>query len=574
MEQNFLSRFRLVSECWMKTAKEQPDKDAVVHWIAGEEPFRWTYGSLIQTAIKIAAKLKEKNIKQGEICAIIIRHNKYFYPLYLGISFAGAIPSVLAYPNARLHPDKFRAGLEGISKRSGIDWIFTEKELESVIEPLVTKEGSTIKGIYYPLDWDLDGSVGNNEIEKIIKDLDSVKSEDTFLLQHSSGTTGLQKAVILSHREVIDHVSNYGKSIGLQDDDIVISWLPFYHDMGLIAAFHLSLAAGITLVQIDPFQWVMAPELLLEAVTKEKGTLAWLPNFAYNIMADKIHEDDLQGFNLDTIRMLINCSEPVRAESHDKFLNRFKKYGFNEGALAACYAMAETTYAVTQTLPGVPAKIISLDRQALSKGMVKLAEENTTIRKCVSSGVLIDGCDIKIIDDDLNVLPQEMVGEIVIKSVSLFDGYRNYPEKTAEVLKDGWYYSGDYGFKYEDEYYVIGRKKDIIIVAGENIYPEDVEDALGKVEKVIPGRVVAFGEENIELGTEEISVIAETELTDKTERKQLYRKIIEAGMQVNVTISNVYLVPSRWLIKSSAGKPSRKDNKSRILNENNQWRVE
>ncbi|WP_337866672.1 hypothetical protein [Ignavibacterium sp.] len=149
----------------------------------------------------------------------------------------------------------------------------------------------------------------------------------------------------------------------------------------------------------------------------------------------------------------------------------------------------------------------------------------------------------------------------------MFDGYRNYPEKTAEVLKDGWYYSGDYGFIYDNELFVIGRKKDIIIVAGKNIYPEDIEDMVGRIENVLPGRVIAFGEEDNELGTEVISVIAETNLIQENDKKQLIYKIKAEGMAIDLSIKNVYLVPPSWLIKSSAGKPSRSANKQRILEE-------
>ena len=147
----------------------------------------------------------------------------------------------------------------------------------------------------------------------------------------------------------------------------------------------------------------------------------------------------------------------------------------------------------------------------------------------------------------------------------MFDGYRNYPEKTAEVVENGWYYSGDYGFKYEDEYYIIGRKKDIIIVAGKNIYPEDIEDAVTQTEGVIPGRVVAFGEESLDMGTEQVSVVAETKAESESDKNQVRMNILKSGMAIDVNIHKVYLVPPRWLIKSSAGKPSRKANKERIL---------
>jgi fatty-acyl-CoA synthase len=146
----------------------------------------------------------------------------------------------------------------------------------------------------------------------------------------------------------------------------------------------------------------------------------------------------------------------------------------------------------------------------------------------------------------------------------MFDGYRNYPEKTAAAMRDGWYLSGDYGFKDGGDYYIIGRKKDVVIIAGNNIYPEDVEAVIKGLAGVIPGRVVAFGEEDPRFGSERLSVVAETPLTDEAERRKLRMEIIKAGMAIDVTITNVYLVPPRFLVKSSAGKPSRSANKERV----------
>jgi len=159
-----------------------------------------------------------------------------------------------------------------------------------------------------------------------------------------------------------------------------------------------------------------------------------------------------------------------------------------------------------------------------------------------------------------------LVGEIAIKSISMFDGYRNYPEKTSEVISDGWYFTGDYGFKHKDEFFVIGRKKDIIIVAGNNIYPEDIEDVVNQSNGVIPGRVIAFGEEDQKMGTEQVSVVAETKSETESEKNLIRMNILKSAMAIDVNIHKIYLVPPRWLIKSSAGKPSRKANKERLLN--------
>jgi len=550
---------------WCSNAEKHPDRDAIVHWVAGEEPYRWTFANLISAAESLSVSLIENGIKRNEVCAIIIRHNKYLYPLYLAIDNVGAIPAILAYPNPRLHPDKFRQGIEGMSQRSGLDWIFTERELEPTIRPLIEKQNSTIKGLHFPLEWDKDRTIQQEMRKTIMEVHNSTRSSDPLLLQHSSGTTGLQKPVLLSHRAVIQHAQYYGEAIGLNNNDRIVSWLPLYHDMGLIAAFHVPLAFGIPTVQLDPFEWVLVPSLLLEAISKEHGTISWLPNFAYNILADKIREEDLQGISLESWRMIINCSEPIRHDSHLKFIRTFLPYGLNPTSLSTCYAMAETTFAVTQTPPNREPSIVSVDRIELSKGRVRVTTDVNNSRICMSSGKTIRGCKVKIVDNEREAVDDGIIGELVIQSDSMFDGYRNYPEKTAEVLLDGWYYSGDYGFKYGDDFYIIGRKKDIIIVAGNNIYPEDIEDALIKVDGIIPGRVVSFGEEDKEMGSEQISVIAEIHACSEAKRKELRLKIVEAGMAIDVSIRKVYLVPPRWLIKSSAGKPSRNANKERIL---------
>jgi acyl-CoA synthetase (AMP-forming)/AMP-acid ligase II len=555
----------LLWDRWLSHASRKPSSTAIVHYVAGEEPFVWSWKNIADRACRYAAILRDAGVRPGQVCALILRHHREFYPIYMAVEALGALPAVLAYPNPRLHPDKFRQGLEGMAQRSGLDFILTERELEPMVRPLVRNAASTIKSILFPLEWSNEAAMTSASAPAVFHQ--KLSPDSPCLLQHSSGTTGLQKPVVLSHRAILEHVQRYGASIVLKADDKVCSWLPLYHDMGLIAAFHMPLAAGIPTIQIDPFEWVIAPVLLFDAISTHKATLCWLPNFAYNHMAERIHDDDLEGIRLDSIRMFINCSEPVRASSHDRFAQRFEKIGVNRSALAACYAMAETTFAVTQTPPGSEAPWIDADRQVLRQGRFILAQADTPPRRCVSSGAPIDGCDVRIVDERRAELPDGQVGEIVVRSVSIFDGYSNNPEQTAKVLEKGWYYTGDYGFRLGREHYIIGRKKDIIIVAGKNLYPEDIEDAVNSATGVYPGRVIAFGAEDEAAGTEQICVVAETDAASDDQRKHVRRAVVEAGMRVDVTISRVYLVPPRWLIKSSAGKPSRSANRDRALSE-------
>ena len=547
-----------VWDVWEHHARQKRSSTAIVHWTAAEGPHRWSWESLIGRAEEFASQLINRGVQYGDVCAMILRHHPDFYPLYMGVIRAGGIPAVLAYPNPRLHPEKFRQGLQGMASRSGLDWLLTEADLVPALVPAFKE---TRVKLLVPLDWPRDSS----QPDKVFSPRRS-EPESPCLLQHSSGTTGLQKAVVLSHRTVIEHVNAYGSFLGISASDCVVSWLPLYHDMGLIAAFHLPLALGVPTVQIDPFEWVVAPALLLHAIASEGGTLTWLPNFAYHLLADRVHDDELEGIDLGGMRMFINCSEPVRAEAHSRFWERYREKGLRRDSLSSCYAMAEATFAVTQTPPGQAARTLKLSSTALSRGRVIPAGEGEATRECVSSGVAIPHCDLRVVDDNGADVQQGTVGEIVLRSPYLFSGYRNNSEATAAVIRDGTYYTGDYGFVDNAEYFVIGRKKDLIIVAGNNLYPEDIESAVAAIDGVLPGRVVAFGVFDKATGTEQVWIVAETEIEDDG-RDSLRSAVVQAGMTIDVTIANVVFVPRRWLIKSSAGKPSRSANRDRVLKE-------
>ncbi len=540
---------------WCRHADADPEREAIAFVRAGEPTERWRWGELVQRARLYAGWLQAAGVATGDTCAIISRHHKEFFPVYMAISALVAIPAVLAYPNARLHPDKFRAGLVGMARHSGLNWILCESELTPTIAPLTQAAGSTVRGLLAPYEARLDHELTHAP---------QVSADAPGLLQHSSGTTGLQKAVVLSHRAILEHVSRYGRAIAANEQDRIVSWLPLYHDMGLIAAFQLPLALGIPTVQLDPFEWITAPILLPEALSAERGTLSWLPNFAYALMGARLREDELEGLSLAHLRMLINCSEPVRAEAHDALLQRLAPLGLRSTALAASYAMAEATFAVTQTPPGQRSKELTVSRDALTQGKVVIDPGSAPTRICVSSGVAIDGCEVRVVDAAGDALPEREVGELAIRSLSMFDGYRNRQDLTAEVVRDGWYYTGDYGFRHGDEWFVVGRKKDLIIVAGKNLYPEDIENEIATVDGAIPGRVVAFGRYDAETGTEHVCAVAETSVPEPAQQA-LRERIVAAVQRIDVTLSELHLVPPRWLIKSSSGKPSRSANRDRLL---------
>ncbi len=541
-----------ITDQWQSLASSSPDREAIVFLRADGTEHRWTWGHLYARARHYAAASEASQIKRGDVCALMFRHHPELYPLYMGLMLRGAIPAILSHPNPRLHQDKFRDGLSGMARKSGLVHLLTEREFAQTVTPVVESHETTLSSLHFPLEWP------SCEPSPITP----ADSEAPCLLQHSSGTTGLQKAVMLSHATVADHVERYAAALQLTERDRVVSWLPLYHDMGLIAAFHLPLALGIPSVQLDPFEWVLAPELLLQAMHRERGTVVFQPNFAFSHLALRAHDDELEGVRLDHVRVFVNCSEPVRAQTHARFEARFAKYGVRPEMLSACYAMAETTFAATQTRPGTRATELSVDREALAQGRV-IPSDDETATTLVSSGMPIADCTVRVIDDEGNPLDEGHIGELVVRSRSLALGYRNDSERTAQRFKEGAYYTGDSGFIWNNECYVLGRKSDLLIVAGKNLFPEDIEAVVSEVAGVLPGRVVAFGIDDEALGTQQVAIIAETEVA-KEAHIALELAIKQAALAIDVAIRQVFLAPPRWLIKSSAGKPSRSANRQRI----------
>jgi fatty-acyl-CoA synthase len=541
---------------WTRHADRSPNREAFAFVRAGEPTLRFTWSDLLQRATYFAHWLRNAGVKAGDTCAIMTRHNADFCPLYLAACGIGAIPSVLAPPNTRLHPDKFREGLLGIARQSCLDWMLIEQDLEAALLPLISAEGSTIRGVLRPFSAALTATTDRIECPS--------SPDHPAVLQHSSGTTGLQKAVMLSHRMILEHATSYGSAIDVNPDDRVVSWLPLYHDMGLIAAFHLPLALGIPTVHLDPFEWIAAPILLIEALAAERGTLSWLPNFAYTLMGTRLRDEDLDGLSLSSVRLLINCSEPVRPDSHAALLARLGKVGLRARQFAASYAMAEATFAVTQTPVGAGVRELLVARDALQAGVARAPQPGELTRACASSGAPIAGCEIRAFNDCGAEVAEHEVGELGVRSTSLFTGYRNRPDLTQGVMRGSWYMTGDYGFRSDGEWFVVGRKKDLIIVAGKNLYPEDIEAAASSVAGVIPGRLVAFGMDDQSTGTQHVCVCAETEAA-ASHHPSIQQRIVTAVQAIDVTVNDVFLVPPRWLIKSSSGKPSRSANRDRIL---------
>jgi acyl-CoA synthetase (AMP-forming)/AMP-acid ligase II len=374
--------------------------------------------------------------------------------------------------------------------------------------------------------------------------------------------------VALAHTAVLNQIASYSQAIHLNEQDVIVSWLPLYHDMGLIAGFLLPLVQGIPLVLMSPFDWAKHPALLLRAIDNHRGTLCWLPNFAYNHCARRIRRRDKESLSLASMRLFINCSEPVRHSSHRLFLEQFAANGVAVEMLGVSYAMAENTFAVTQTPPGQPAKLDRVDEQELvGNGYAKPVEpEHPHAVEKVSCGQAITGTAVAVLDAHGYLLPDRHVGELAIQSNCMLTAYYRRPD--LRPFRNGWYKTGDQGYMVDGQVFVIGRSKDLIINAGKNIYPQDIEAVVNGVPGVHAGRAVAFGVPDEKEGTELIAVVAEVQTEDPETRQKINKTIRqEVGQQIAVSVSYVHLVGPKWLIKTSSGKIARIANREKWLAE-------
>ena len=554
---------------------EQSPRSIAVRLLVNKTPDKViSFHGLIQGSAGYSAALQQAGVHPGEVVILILKHSTDLLYAFFGAVLHGCIPAIMPFLTEKLSPEQYRHSLMSLFKITAPAAIITYPEFLGEVRRAITP-GSSVREIISCNRINTTQDIKSISFESGVNRL----PEDIVLLQHSSGTTGLQKGVALSHQAVFNQLSSYSHALELDSSDVVVSWLPLYHDMGLIAGFLLPILSKIPLVLLSPFDWVRAPHMLLKAVTKYKGTLSWLPNFAYNFCAQKIRPRDLEGIDLSSWRAVSNCSEPMYYRSHQMFMDRFQGYGLHPSALTTCYAMAENVFAVSQGGIKGPVTIDRISQHSLLVDRVAVpCNNNDDAINMLSAGRPIANTQVKILDQSHIQLPERHLGEIALSSNCMLTGYYNRPDLSSSTFHHGWYLTGDLGYIADGEIYITGRKKDLIIVGGKNIYPQDLESLAGEVHGVHPGRVVAFGIPNETTGTEDVVMIAEVDthdhnLTDDDfyNLPEFNRISDEIRLRVtrgsDIALRFVKLVHRGWLIKTSSGKIARNANRERYLAE-------
>jgi len=386
-----------------------------------------------------------------------------------------------------------------------------------------------------------------------------ISPDDIAFLQYTSGSTGQPRGVTVTHGNLAVNAGYIGEAMGYGEEDVVVSWLPLYHDMGLIGTFMQSIFTGCTSVLMPPSAMLVRPATWWEAVSKYRATVTGAPNFAYALSARRVSREQLEKLDLSSLRVTFNGAEPVRADTMTQFAAAFAPAKFNPATLFPCYGLAEVTLFASggPCLSGVKTQCVS--RDGLSKGHIEVADTSAgNMQTLVGCGPVARGLKLRIVNPDTGkACKPGHVGEIRISGPSVSPGYWKKPEVNAEVFAKGELRTGDLGALVNGELYITGRIKDVIILAGKNHYPQDIEATAERAHEALrPGCVVAYG---TNLDDPKLGIVAELRAETPSESLPDIAQAIARAVSTEhaVPVSRVTLIPAGRLPKTSSGKLQR-----------------
>jgi fatty-acyl-CoA synthase len=524
------------------------DRDFLTLVEADGQTLTFTYPMLRENAAAWAERYRGAGLVAGERIVIILNHSPALYASYLGALLGGYCPAFFAPPSEKTAQADYARSVGQLLAQTGAEIVVTDHDLRRRLgNEIGWFRGFTEAGAFCEM-----GSPPPRPAAD--------QSAPYLFLQFSSGTTGIKKGVGISAAKLLWQVDAYAKELEIGPDARIATWLPLYHDMGLITCYFLPLLLGIPMIAVSPFDWVRQPAILLDMISLTRATHCWLPNFAFNFLATRLPQSEMRDWDLGCIEALVNCSEPIHAESHRLFLDRLAPHGIRPAMIRTCYAMAETTFAVTSSASLADGPLTEIvDPNTLNRDLLVKTVAGTG-RPTVTSGRALPGIDIRILSTLNAPLPEGHLGEIAVRSPSRFDGYLANRDAGADLQSH--FSTGDLGYMRNGELFVVGRIKDTIIIGGKNIYPQDIEAVCNEVEGVRPGRCVAFGVDNPELGTENLIVIVEAMSDEAASREKVRARLFQAIVaRTDATPADVIAVPHMYLRKSTSGKISRSKNR-------------
>jgi 1-acyl-sn-glycerol-3-phosphate acyltransferase len=527
--------------------KTLPDRPHIHFFSDEEEAEVVSYRRLRERAGLVAAGLLERGIQPGEPVAIMLPTTADYFFTFFGILLAGGVPVPLYPPvrMAQLEDHLLRQGV--ILANCGAATLVTMPEAIRFARILKSQRPS-LKNLV---------TVEELSAHPGVFTEPASGAGDVTLLQYTSGSTGHPKGVVLTHANLLANIRAMGKAIAVDDTDVFVSWLPLYHDMGLIGTWLSSLYYAIPLILLSPLDFLARPKRWLWAIHRYRGTLSPAPNFAYEICLTKLTDEDLAGLDLSSWRCAFNGAEPVSPNTLERFCARFAPYGFRREAMMPVYGLAECSVGLAFPPVGRGPLIDRIGRQEFIRSARALPAPATEEKalQFVACGRPLEGHDIRVVDAAGRELPERQEGRVQFRGPSACSGYFHNLEETRRLFAGEWLETGDLGYIAEGDLFVTGRTKDLIILAGRNIYPHELEEAVGNLPGIRKGNVAVFGSTDAASGTERLVVLAETRETDPEILSGLRAKINALALELLETpVDDVILAPPRTIPKTSSGK--------------------
>jgi 1-acyl-sn-glycerol-3-phosphate acyltransferase len=525
---------------------------AHIHLI-GAKPGVWTmtYGALWQGAQEIAAGLANEDLPRSSAVAIMLPTDEDFFQVFLGVLLAGCVPLPIYPPMRRTQIAEHLRRQAGILRNAETPLLITTPEA-TLFGRLIQAQVACVREVRSP------GGLRRAVEAEIIPQLGG---EDLALLQYTSGSTGDPKGVMLSHANLLANIRALGQALDVTSRDVVVSWLPLYHDMGLIGAWLGSLYFASPFVVMPPLTFLARPERWLKAIDRFRGTISPAPNFAYEFAVSKVRDEAIEGLDLSSWRVASNGAERVARQTVERFIERYGPHGFRAEAMTPMYGLAESAVALTTSPLGRGPHFDRVQRRDLANWgrAVPSSKAGAEQIDVVSCGVPLPGHEVRVVDTAGRELGDRQEGAIQFRGPSATQGYLRAPDKTRALIHDdGWLETGDRGYLAEGELYITGRIKDIIIRAGHNLYPDEVEDAVGDLEGIRKGQVAVFAVEDTASGSERLVILAECRQRDPAKRERLRHEVtILANDLIGTPPDEVVLAPPGTVVKTPNGKVRR-----------------
>jgi acyl carrier protein len=537
-----------------------------------------TYGELCAAAQSCAAELARRGVPPGGRVALMLPTSRAFFVCYAGILLAGAIPVPIYPPFRADRIEEYAERQSAILNNAGVCMLLTFRRAEAVaklLKPRVLSLESVVDAEKLLATADKTPPAAPGALPAHLSGSRVRKGSDVALLQYTSGSTGDPKGVVLTHANLLANIRAIGEAVQLTPEDVGVSWLPLYHDMGLIGAWLTPLHYGIPLCVMSPLAFLTRPERWLRAFHKHRGTISAAPNFAYELCVRKIADKDIAGLDLSSWRAALNGAEPVNPETLERFEQRFAQYGFRRQAQLPVYGLAEASLAVTFPPLDRGPRVDLVDREMFSAhGRAAPASGSPSAIAFVSSGKAVPNHEVRIVDDSGCEVPDRTEGFLWFRGPSATSGYYHNPEATKKLFPRGpashgefaWVDTGDRAYRADGEIFVTGRLKDIIIKGGRNLYPHEVEELASRAAGIRKGCIVAFGLKDSGSGSEKLLIVAESRETDPARRATIAAAVTqEVSQGLGLPPDRVELFPPGSIPKTSSGKLRREETRDLYL---------